>query len=393
MRILFLTSRFPYPLEKGDKLRAFHQIKYLSQNHEIILACTSDVSVSKADITHLREYCKEIHIFPLSRTIRFFNLLRVVFRATPFQVGYFYHRYYKKLFYRIIKNGKPDVIFCQLIRMAEYVKRVKQVPKVLDYMDAFSEGSKRRAQIAKWYLKPLLWWDYYRLKNYEADVYKCFQQHYIISEQDKALLTFANARNIEVLSNGVDAAYFCPSMLDTAKTYDAVFTGNMAYSPNVIAAQFLVKQVWPKVLQHLPNAKLLLAGAMPNKEIKELESNNVVVSGWLPDIRNAYYDAKVFVAPLSTGTGLQNKLLEAMACEVPCITSALAANALKANSQENILIASTADEYAAQILTLIKQPEQAESLAKAGRKFVLENFSWQKINDQLNTSLQVAAKL
>ena len=105
------------------------------------------------------------------------------------------------------------------------------------------------------------------------------------------------------------------------KKYELVFTGNMSYPPNVNAVEYIAKELMPLLIERKPDIKLLIAGATPANSVKALSSENILVSGWLDDIRDAYNDASVFLAPLQIGTGLQNKLLEAMCMEVPCITS------------------------------------------------------------------------
>ena len=142
MRILFLTSRFPYPLEKGDKLRAYHQVKELGKSHDVILVAVSDKHVLPEHLDALKPFCKKILVHHISFRNVLWNLCKTFFKRTPFQVGYFY----SKKFQGNIEKEKPDVIYCQLVRMAEYVKGVKGIPKTIDYMDAFSTGLQRLAE-------------------------------------------------------------------------------------------------------------------------------------------------------------------------------------------------------------------------------------------------------
>ena len=115
----------------------------------------------------------------------------------------------------------------------------------------------------------------------------------------------------------------------------------MSYPPNVNAVMYIAKEIFPLLLKHKPDIKLLIAGATPTNAVKSLANANIHVSGWMDDIRDAYNESSIFLAPLQIGTGLQNKLLEAMSMELPCITSALANNALKACDGEEILIGET----------------------------------------------------
>ena len=143
-KILFFTSRIPYPLEKGDKLRAYYQIKYLSKNCDIVLCCMSEEVLAKKAKDELSKYVSNIYVYKTSKLSIFSNMLVAGFMGYPFQVGYFFNTGAHFFFNKIIKDEKPDHIFVQLIRMAEYVSKSKAIPKSLDYMDTFSKGIERR---------------------------------------------------------------------------------------------------------------------------------------------------------------------------------------------------------------------------------------------------------
>ena len=375
MRILFLLPRVPYPTEKGDKLRAFHQIVQLSRNHEIILCSLNDSVLHKDTLHVLNKYVKAVHVISLDKFTILFNIIKAFFSGKPMQVGYFYSSSAKKQVLKLIKATKPDHIFCQLIRVAEYVKDVP-IPKTIDYQDVFSKGMDRRIAFSPFYLKPFLKIEHRRLQNYERMVFDRFDNKIIISEPDRDLIPHPEHAKIVVVANGVDMDFFSP--MEREKKYDLVFTGNMGYPPNINSAEYLVNQILPKLLPHKHDLRLLLAGANPNIRVMVLKSNNVDVSGWVPDMRECYAGAKVFIAPMQIGTGLQNKLLEAMAMCIPCITSPLAFQALKAKAGEDILVAESPDEYVKHILFLLNNPEKAREIGMNGQRFVRDNFSWER---------------
>ena len=167
------------------------------------------------------------------------------------------------------------------------------------------------------------------------------------------------------------------------KKYNLLFNGNMQYEPNVNSALFIVKEILPLVHKREPNVNLLISGTSPTKEIKQLASDKVEVSGWLSDIRDAYNSAEIFIAPMQIGTGLQNKLLEAMAMELPCITSKLANNALQATPNESILIGQTPQDYADLIIELLNNDKLASDIALSGKKYVQSTFSWEESSKRL----------
>ncbi|MBI9034438.1 MAG: glycosyltransferase [Bacteroidales bacterium] len=373
MKLFVILPRVPYPVEKGDKLRAFNQIKYLSKHFELHLCALNDDQVHPQAYQEIQPYCKSFHILKISRVSVVINLIRAFFSGLPFQIGYYFNSKIERKIHKLIDEVKPDHIYCQLVRTAEYVKDVA-IPKSIDYQDVFSKGIERRYQKAPFYLKPIFNLEYKRLVKYEALVYDRFQHKTIISESDRDLIQHPKHDQIHIVRNGVDFKFFHP--IEKNKKYDLVFTGNMNYAPNVNAALFLVNKVMPLVWQQNSNITLLLAGASPNPKVKALASDKVHISGWMDDIRDAYAESKVFIAPMQIGTGLQNKLLEAMSMNMPCITSDLANAALKAAKDREVLIGAEPEQYAGHIIKLLEDEGYATEIADAGHQYVLKNFDW-----------------
>ena len=269
MRIFVLLSRFPYPLEKGDKLRAFHQIKELSKHHEIVLCALSDEPVSKESVEILKQYCSRIEVIRLYKIQIFFNLLfKLIFSKDSLQVSYFYNTSAQKKINRLIDETKPDHIYCQLIRVTEYVRHSK-LQKTLDYMDALSRGMERRIEESSFYLKPFLKIETERLKRYEHFIFSDFNNLTIISNQDKELIVNIKNDSIVVVQNGVDYSMFQHKI--ATKEFDIIFTGNMSYPPNVIGAVYLVKEIMPLVWATNPTIKVAIVGANPDAKVLALK--------------------------------------------------------------------------------------------------------------------------
>ena len=385
MKILILLSRVPFPLEKGDKLRAYHQIKMLHKKHEIVLVALNHDKLHPNAIAELTKVCSQIHILPISKWSVILNLIIAFFKGIPLQCGYFYsQRNYRKI-QEIIHKNKPEHIYAQLIRTSEYVKNVP-IQKTIDFQDAFSAGMKRRSENSKGFFRWFFRMEYNRLKRYEEYIYSKFDKHSIISEADRDLLSFAESKNICIIPNGIDFGFFTSKESD--KQFDLVFTGNMSYAPNILAAKFLVQDIMPQVWNKFPNCKLLISGANPGKSVKKLSSKNVKIGGWVEDIRDSYSSSKIFIAPMQIGTGLQNKLIEAMSMGLPCITSTLANRALKATEMDEILIGKTAKEYAELVIELLTKEEMAWKIGQNGKEYVHANFSWEKSTQKLSDLIE-----
>jgi sugar transferase (PEP-CTERM/EpsH1 system associated) len=380
MRLLVLLSRFPYPLDKGDKLRAYYQLRYLAgQGHELCVLALTDEPVGEAALAAVRPLCRGgLHIHRLRRPARARGVARAFATAgRPLQVGYFYEPAAQQLVARLLADFQPDHVYCQLIRMAEYLRSYAgQLPMTLDYMDVFSAGMARRVSTAPRWQRQVLALEARRLAAYEAEVFSWFTHHTIITDQDRQLIAHPDREQIHVVPNGIALDFFRPQPL-VPKSYDLVFCGNMGYSPNVDAACWLAEEILPLVQRQHPGARLLVAGTTPAARVLALAQRpGVVVSGWLPDIRTAYAQARVFVAPMRIGTGLQNKLLEAMAMCLPCVTTPLANNALGGTPGQHLLVASEAAGLAEAIGALLADPVAATQLGERGHTFVQSTYDW-----------------
>ncbi|HLW29955.1 MAG TPA: glycosyltransferase [Brumimicrobium sp.] len=376
---MIVTSRFPYPLEKGDKLRAFHQIKQLSKHFEIHLISTSESKVKESDIDQLRPYCSSINVYPISSLQKLFGVFRKLFSQKPIQVGYFHHYSIQRKVNRLLKEINPQHIYCQLIRSAEYVKNYHNCTKTIDYMDAFSKGIERRSKNARFIMKYIFQVEYKRLVNYENSIFEYFEHHTIISQQDRQYIFHKNRDQIKVVPNGVDASFY-ENTQKSIKNIDLVFTGNMSYPPNVTAAQFIAYEILPLLPESI---RVKIVGSSPSNEVLKLASPRIEVTGYVDNIITAYQSAELFIAPMFLGTGLQNKLLEAMALGIPCITTSMANNALGAKPESEILIADNAEAFAIQIQRLQADSELKQRLIENGRAFIVDKYKWDTVTDKL----------
>jgi sugar transferase (PEP-CTERM/EpsH1 system associated) len=375
VRIAFVTSRFPFPVEKGDKLRAFHQIRVLSTRHEIHLVSLSHRKVSKEDLDAMSPYCASVKVFHITRWLMPIQLILGWIEGLPLQVAYFLDRTIKRKVQHYIIRLDPDHVICQLIRAVPYVQALP-FSKTLDYMDVFSEGMRQRSRQTT-AIGFLFKAEAKRLTQYERTVYKDFDHHVIISDQDKERLKLPSREFITVIPNGVDESFILADSFHKP-SFDLVFVGNLGYSPNKEAVKVLALQILPLLKSKGRKVSLLVAGARPGRNILKLnEVSNVEVKGWIDDIRHAYRDGRIFVAPMFTGLGLQNKILEAMAMGVPCITTTMVNNAIGARENEEILIGDTPESIVHHIEYLLDHPEEYARIANNARSFIIVHYQWE----------------
>lgn len=382
MKVLVCLSRFPYPLNKGDKLRAFYQIKELAKEHEIYLFCFSRVKVSQNDLERLKQYCKEIHIEKLNLFSQCFSLFKSFFTSLPLQVAFFTTNRAKRNFLSFEKKVKADVAYSQFVRTAEYAKQIEDCKKVLDFQDCLSVNMERRAKKSKRFVKRIFLYEAKKLRNYENTMFHCFNATTIITDIDRDLLSSARKKEVNIIENGVSESFLNYTQ-KKEKIFDVIFSGNMSYAPNVDAVRFLANEIMPNVWEKLPDVRLVLAGSNPTNYIKSLECDRIIVTGWVDDMKEYYAQSKIFIAPMRIGTGLQNKLLEAMALSLPCITTPLANSALKSVPNKEILVASDAKLLAEGIVNLLTDESLCKTIAINGHKFVEENYNWHHSTEKL----------
>ena len=377
-KLVVITSRFPYPLEKGDKLRAYFQLKELAKYFDVHLISLSETPVTEAQRNELTPFLASLTVYRINWIEKWLGAFIQLFGKKPIQVGYFHNWRTQRKVNRLLDHIAPDHIYCQLIRVAEYVKNYHRCSKTIDYMDALSKGIERRVEKEKASRKWLFQLEYIRLLNYENSIFSYFEYHTIISEQDRQHIFHALRNCITVVPNGVNELFFAPYKHEN--TIEIVFTGNMSYPPNVEAAQFIVHEILPELPQ---SVQLLLSGATPTPEVRALSSERVKITGWVDDIRTSYAQGRIFIAPMFIGTGLQNKLLEAMAMGLPCITTTLANNALKATPDESILIADDKAAFVHHIERLLNQDELYTKIATNGKQFIQMNYRWSECTKEL----------
>jgi glycosyltransferase involved in cell wall biosynthesis len=239
-------------------------------------------------------------------------------------------------------------------------------------MDAFSKGMERRRHLGKWYATFFFEMESRRLRRYEQRIFDYFEEKLIISEQDKNFIAHPNRSKIVAVPNGIDRSFF--EDLPITPTYDLVFVGNLSYAPNIEAVLYLKDSILPLV----KDCSLLVSGAQPSKSLQIAceEAPNITLQGWVNDIRESYKSGAVFVAPMMIGTGMQNKLLEAMALGIPCITTSLANNAIGAANGETILVAETAEQFKDAINLLRSDSALYHRISTQAKQFVQDHFQW-----------------
>jgi len=385
MRILCLTSRLPYPPDRGDRLRAFHLIEQLSQKHELTLISFIADESERSHVTPLLDYCQPIHVLKMDAKHSTLAVLSNFWRQEPLQALYYRSRAMQQMVNQTLARARFDVAYVHLFRMATYVAHHDNLYRIVDLTDVISQEVSRSLPYRGFAWKLLYSLERRRIERYERHVADTFEETWLISDADRQVLaTHCPTANIQVVTNGVDLEQFHPTR-QPAEPDSLLFVGHMQVFHNVDAARHLVHDILPLVRREMPDCTLRLVGANPSPSVRELgRVPGVEVTGFVPDLNDCLNRAMVFVAPLRFAAGLQNKVLEAMAAGRPVVTTSLVNTGLGAQPDHEILIADDASTIAAQIVALLRDEELRSRLGNAGRLFVQRKYSWEHAIQRLD---------
>jgi len=378
LKILFLTSRLPYPPYGGDKLRVFNFIKYLSVRHTVHLLSFIESEEEKKYLGELGKYCARIETVLLRPADSYVKCLLLSPTAVPFQVAYYRDGRMRKKADEMMSSEKYDGIYVHLLRMAQYAQERRDVNRVLDLTDSLSLSLFRSLRYRKhlFYLFYLLEW--LKVRRYEPEAVRSFDRALLISDADlsseKAL---ASEKSISIIANGVDLEYFKP----LSNSYDdnkIVFVGNLHSFPNRDAVLYFCGRIFPAVRDSRPGASFYIVGSNPPEKIKKLaDGKNIFVTGPVEDTRVHLRDAAALVCPIRAATGMQNKVMEAMAMGLPVVSTTISTQWMQPGRETGVLTSDSPEGFAENVVKVMEDRPLRERLSLMSRRYAEGNFNWE----------------
>jgi len=388
LNILFLTHRVPFPPNKGEKIRTFHQLKHLSElGHTIHLFSPYE---DESELVHfnalLESFCTKVELEQLKhKTIR---LLKGLAKGQSLSVANFYDKNLQLKFDHFLSNNTVDAILCSASSMAEYVFKSKAIDTldkksllIMDFMDVDSDKWGQYKQSSSFPMSMIYAREQYLLSKYEKRTVEQFDACYLIAQAEVTLFNqqVIQSDKVQVMGNGLDTTAFYPAKDKKANPYTIfLFTGVMDYKPNVDAVVWFTEKCWGDIIKQHPRARFIIAGMNPNKDVMKLvELTGVEVTGFVDDILPYYHQADIFVAPFRLARGVQNKVLQAFSCALPVISTPMGAEGIICQADRDILIASSPEQFIQQANKLIAQPELVQSIGESAEKLITKYYSWQ----------------
>ena len=277
-----------------------------------------------------------------------------------------------------LRRFRPDVVHVSSGRIAALGPLLDDSGSVLAALDAWHANVEAEAERATGLRAHLLRTEAVRVRRFEAREYRGFRRVVVVSDADRdALRAVEPALDPAVIPNGVDAEAFAPRPAGNRDERRIVFTGVMDYAPNIAAAEFLARKIFPRVRSARSDARLAIVGRAPAPPVVALaQVSGVTVTGEVTDVAEWLVESRVYACPMVSGTGIKNKLLEAMACELPAVATPLALQGLRVQPGVHLLVGETEAELAEHLVRLLSDDDDARRLGRAARAYVLAEHDW-----------------
>jgi len=384
MKIIQISPRTPYPPTNGGEIVAYNTIKYLSmRGHDIILISITD---KKKKIPELEKYCSWIPIQKYTKTT-IVGLLSNLFSKKPYTISKYHSNEARRAVLKILTKVNVDLVHLDGLHVVYYGAFIKQK---LDLPIVLREHNIEAKIMGRFYknqynpfVKLYAYFQYKKLYRYEAKASEIFDRCFMITKKDEKLIKQMNPKaKTAVITSGVDTSYFSPIEIEE-EPYSITSVASMDWLPNIESILWFHNRILPQVKEEIPQAKLYIVGKNPPSCIRKLKNEDVVVTGFVEDIRNYIAKCQVFIVPLRTGSGMRIKILTALAMRKAIVSTSVGCEGIEIIDGKNILIADAPEDFAQKIVRLLNSKEERRNLGKEGLKLVKDKYQWERIAEQI----------
>lgn len=379
MKVLAVSTLFPYPPNDGDRLPVYHFLRCLAPQVQYTLLVLQPPEAEQARWNQGRRRFESWGIEVIGVTGQSpggpRQMLRCLRHGVPW-INRFFEPNLAVCAQELLHSGTWDVVQAEGILSAQHLPRRLSVGSVLVARDCLSAGHHGQAWRHSRRLRD--WLQMQKIRSMERALYRRFDRILTISEKEKAnILGLCPRARVGVIPNGVDFDHFAPRP-GIEEPQAVVFTGAMNYGPNVDGALWLAKDIWPRVIEQRPEARLYIVGRDPLPEVLALTQSDstITVTGTVPDMTEWLARGAVVVSPLRYGAGMKNKILEAAAMARPIVATPLSLDDIQLDANETVLIAETSDTFADRIVELLENPPRRRQLGDAALTQVRRTYAW-----------------
>lgn len=388
IKVLYLDRVIPYPPEDGMRIRTFNILKELViRGYEVTVVCFVN-DETKKNIEELKN-CLDVDIIPLFyKGAEHYNpitrILLSIFSKQPFIVKYYTHSEFKRKIKQLTKKINFDLLFISSSWVALYGININ-MPKILDIIDS----QVLMSMIAFKNTKSAIMHRIYRYLEYKKwekihrKIYPLFDYLLVTAQRDADMVKSYPNTNVITIPNGVDTSYFKPLGIEKIP-FSMVFVGVMGDANNRDATLYFIEEIYPIIKKKIPKACVYIVGKNPSKGLMGLhDGENIFVTGYVEDVRPYIDQCEVVVCPFRMASGIQNKILEAMAMNKPIVTTKIGAGGIERYDEKDIIVADDAEDFAQRIIELFTNRELLQEVGKGGREFVEKNYSWTSAGNKI----------
>jgi glycosyltransferase involved in cell wall biosynthesis len=362
----------PNSLDDGEDLRVHHFAKYLAENNEVHFLGFGDYFAANETTS----FFKTVQVVSDNHGMKAAESRSLKRCLSPAEL-YPYNPRMQSTLSNMLGKAKFDVLWVPSWRMAPYSEGIKDLPVAMDVMDdgvleviRELKAGRPGVDFIRKCKRLLVTWSFE--KKYFSRASVC---SFVTARDADMFRRICPSAKITVIPNGVDADFYQP--LGEKEDFPSlVFEGNMGFPPNVDAACYFCRAIFPKILKRVPAAKLFLVGKNPAPQVRALQSSSVTVTGYVDDVRYYLDRATVFVCPMRKGAGIKNKMLQAWAMAKPVVATSLAVAGLQAVHMKNVLVADNPYWFSKAVLNLLNDSINRKNLGAQARRTAIDHYSW-----------------
>lgn len=388
-----LTPYLPYPLLSGGQIRTYNLLKHLSKKHDITLFSFIRDEKEKKYIKQLKEYCSEVEVFCKRPPWSFTSLTLAAVSFYPLVVCMYLNRKIQESITNAIGRKHFDLIHAETFYVMPNIPK-NNIPIILaEQTIEYLVYKHYTDKVGFAPQKILMKWDVAKINFWEKRFWHRATQIIAMSNADKKVMQKLDSDlTVDLVPNGVDTEFFSDKRINRSEVQKTVlFVGNFKWLQNREAVSILVKKVWPKIKEKLPNTRLWIVGKFPSEEILSFAGEFIRVSQDIEDIRIAYNNADILLAPIYGPGGTRYKILESMATGLPVVTTSTGIEGLDAKHGQEAMVGETPSDLAQETIHILTNKSLYKKLAKNGRNLVVSKFNWKTIAESIDLIYKKAA--
>jgi len=402
VRILWLKTELLHPIDKGGKIRTYQMLKELKKNHHITYLTLDDGTADADALERASEYAHETITIPHQTSAKFspkfyLELTGNLMSKLPYALQKYVSAEMREATEKLTAEENFDVVVCDFLTPAVNLPANLNAATLLFQHNVEAMIWRRHFEVAASAPKrAFMKMQWRRMVEYERETCRGFDWVAAVSKEDAGVMRDEyGIENVSDIPTGVDTEFFAPDDTVEKEEFNLVFTGSMDWLPNEDAICWFTEEILPLVRREIPQISLTVVGRNPFPSLVELSKKDaaIVVTGRVPDVRPFMEKASVYIVPIRIGGGTRLKIYEAMAMELPMVSTKIGAEGLPVEDGEEILLRDTPQEFADAVVKLLKDKSLAEKIGSQAAKTVREKFGWQTVSEQFAELCENANKI